>query len=752
MRFRNLAVSLLWLPSLLAVTKFRMEEIRKDWGVVYAVSLADMNRDGKLDVVAINNTQVAWFENPTWKRHLVLDGVTKKDNVCFDTYDVDGDGQLDLALGADWQPTNTTSGGTLQWLRHPQKGGGWSVIPLGEEPTLHRLRWGDVDGDGKKELIVVPLHGRGNKAPQWQGQGLRVLVFRIPNNASRDPWPVEVADDSFHIAHNFTVENGEIWVASREGVHALKREANGRWSKRKIGEGEPGEIKTGRVQRVRHLATVEPWHGNRIVIYREPTEPFNPQGTPRPKMDLSRQLWTREVIEEGLNQAHALGWADFDGDGSDELAAGWRGKPWGLALYKLSPSGRWVKTVVDEGVAVEDLAVGDLNGDGKPEIVAGGRATSNIRIYWNESEPLWKRHVIATGYFNFTAIAADFTGDGKVDVISNDLRGKKTWFYQAPKFEPRLIHEGVDVIHSAVIDVDKDGDLDFIGARYSPGLIFWLETPKKPGREAWRYHEIDNHEKGGVNGIHGLLTGDVDRDGTLDLIANSAQPTGAFPNSLAWLRIPAHPRRALQWERYVFARKDAPGLSHYHGFGDVNGDGRPDIASAAKIAPEGNWFAWWEQPPDPRSVWRKHLIATGEEGATNIQMADVNRDGKTDFIATRGHGFGVVWYEAPSWKAHSVNATLAGPHSLAVGDIDGDGDVDAVTCAKDSFIAAWFENDGRGSFTTHHIYEDQAAYDVRLVDMDNDGDLDVLIAGQQSENVVWYENRAVRRPAGSKKH
>ena len=74
------------------------------------------------------------------------------------------------------------------------------------------------------------------------------------------------------------------------------------------------------------------------------------------------------------------GAADFDRDGSDELVAGWRGKPWGLAMFSRA-SGKWVKTMIDDGVAVEDLAVGDLDGDGRPEIVAGGRATGNIRIY-----------------------------------------------------------------------------------------------------------------------------------------------------------------------------------------------------------------------------------------------------------------------------------------------------------------------------------------------------------------------------------
>jgi hypothetical protein len=50
-------------------------------------------------------------------------------------------------------------------------------------------------------------------------------------------------------------------------------------------------------------------------------------------------------------------------------------------MYRLE-SGKWIKTVIDDGVAVEDVTVADLNGDGRPDVVAGGRATENIRIYW----------------------------------------------------------------------------------------------------------------------------------------------------------------------------------------------------------------------------------------------------------------------------------------------------------------------------------------------------------------------------------
>jgi len=345
--------------------EFRVQEIGSGLSVVYALTTGDVNGDGKPDIVAITSTQLIWFENPSWTKHVVVEKVTARDNVALALLDIDSDGKLDFALGADWQATNTSGGGSLHWVSNSGQ-----VHNIATEPTLHRIRWADVDGDKRPELIVAPLHGRGTKAPDWtDGPGARILVFKVPANPAKDQWPVEVAADSLHIVHNFTVVGNEIWVASAEGVSALSRAKDGRWSKRVMGEGKPGEIKLGRAQGKRHIAAVEPWHGQSVVIYEEQSP-----------------VWKRTVIESGLAEAHALGWGDFDGDKSDELVVGWRGRPWGLALYQPA-GGVWTKTAVDDGVAVEDLAVSDLNGDGRPEIIAGGRATQNIRIYWPVERP-----------------------------------------------------------------------------------------------------------------------------------------------------------------------------------------------------------------------------------------------------------------------------------------------------------------------------------------------------------------------------
>jgi hypothetical protein len=355
---------------------FRAQEIAHDFGIGYAVAAGDVNGDGRTDILAINATDLVWFKAPDWQKEIILAaGATTADNVTLAPHDIDGDGRLDVALGAGWTRQNT---GTLQWVRQNALGAtpAWEVFPISAEPTLHRIRWADVDGDRKPELVVAPLHGKGAKGPDWDGPGARLLVFRLPAKPHVDPWPIEVADEANHIQHNFLPFNldadsqDEIVTASKEGLTAFKRRTDGTWSRTRIGEGAPGEVKLGRVGGRRMLATVEPWHGAGIAIYAE-----------RPG------VWSKTPIETALTEGHALGWADFDGDGDDELVAGWRGgaKP-GLAIYAVDREGALTsKTIVDDGgMATEDLLVGDFNGDKRPDIVAAGRATRNIKIYWNE--------------------------------------------------------------------------------------------------------------------------------------------------------------------------------------------------------------------------------------------------------------------------------------------------------------------------------------------------------------------------------
>ena len=292
----------------------------------------------------------------------------------------------------------------------------------------------------------------------------------------------------------------------------------------------------------------------------------------------------------------------------------------------------------------------------------------------------WERHVITEGGFTFTVVAADFTGDGKMDVISSP-RGKVV-LYEAPSWKPRMIHEfeggRKNCIHSEAFDVDGDGDQDYVGA-FGHGSPFWLERPDSVD-EPWTYRVIDPD----VSRAHCVLKADINKDGKLDLLINQFSPEGKVANSLLWLEVPEDVKAAPHWTRHILADQDAVGGSHYFGFGDIDGDGWGEVAIGAKGKPfeNGNWFSYWKNPgaDEVNAPWAKVLIADEQEGATNIAIGDLNGDEKPDFLASLGHGKGVVWFEAPSWKRHVIDAEMECPHSLVLADLDGDGDLDGASC------------------------------------------------------------------------
>ena len=436
------ALSLLLASSLMAADppepKFRAVTIDDKIQIGYGVAVADVDGDKLPDILLADKKQFVWYRNPgteksveagAWQKFVIAENLTKADNVCLAAQDIDGDGKCEVAVGAEWNPGDTVNSGAVFYMIPPaDRTQRWTPVKLHAEPTTHRMRWIKINSgnsgirdsgnatskDGaasaKKNpeipksrnpeisswgLVVLPLHGRGNK--NGEGAGVKVLLYHPPAqlNDPKGEWKTELIDDSMHMTHNFEVlgkrwTNG-LFLGGKEGLIRASPavdpsgSATGGWRREVLVSAEAavqspgvGEVRTAEISND-HLvvATIEPMHGNQLVVYFAG--------------DSARTK--RLVLTDRLSEGHALGFGDL-GLSPARIVVGWRGKPGvaestiGVAVWTpRDPKGeKWRETIIDpDGMACEDLQLADINGDGKLDIIASGRATKNVKVYFNET-------------------------------------------------------------------------------------------------------------------------------------------------------------------------------------------------------------------------------------------------------------------------------------------------------------------------------------------------------------------------------
>ncbi|MEQ1859395.1 MAG: VCBS repeat-containing protein [Chthoniobacteraceae bacterium] len=435
----------LTVPALAAPPEPKFKHVTIDPAIQigYGVAVADVDGDKAPDVLLADKKQFVWYRNPgaaevgdaaAWTKHILAENLTEKDNVCIAAQDLDGDGKCEVAVGGEWNPGDTEKSGAVFYLIAPaDRTQRWEAVKFpAVEPTTHRMKWirleAGVEGPGSQVsgstakpetgnpkpetwgLVVVPLHGRGNK--NGEGAPVKVLCYRKPADV-RGEWKAEIVDESMHMTHNFDIipdaTRPSLVIAGREGMRHVSRQGDG-WKadtdhfpqrsftpdSKGAGEIRRGatvarlpappfysaiEVPKPKRKQGEFFCTIEPMHGTSLVAY---VTVEGRQGV---------RQFLHPVLTDQLADGHALACGDVLGAGSDQIVVGWRGnpqkpRPVGIKLFTpLDDTGdQWRESFIDDNeMACEDLVLADLNADGKLDVVASGRATKNLKIYLNET-------------------------------------------------------------------------------------------------------------------------------------------------------------------------------------------------------------------------------------------------------------------------------------------------------------------------------------------------------------------------------
>ncbi len=370
---------------------FKEQTIDPAIEIGYGLAVADVNGDARTDILLADKNHIVWYENPTWKKHIIAEKLTEKDHVCIAARDINGDGKCEIAVGAEWNPGDTTGSGAVFYLIPPaDRTQRWEPVKLTHEPTTHRMKW-VRNRAGRYDLVVVPLHGRGNDK-NGEGAGVKVLAYHMPEDP-RQEWRTTLVQGSMHKTHNLDIipapgtEAESLLLCGREGVVRLDPTDNG-WREQWIAQhpkDDPalqgaGEVRYGAFSGGQpYVVTIEPMHGENLVLYTPPSDgPKN--GT-----------WQRRVISSSLVDGHAIATHDLLGLNNRQIVVGWRaqqkiGKVAVKLFYTTKEDGNgWQEAFIDDGgMACEDAVCTDLDGDRDLEIIGAGRRSKNVKIYWNQ--------------------------------------------------------------------------------------------------------------------------------------------------------------------------------------------------------------------------------------------------------------------------------------------------------------------------------------------------------------------------------
>lgn len=621
--------------------------------------IADVDRDGRNDVICLSNKEVLWYKNPDWKA-TVIDAVTLHD---IEIADLDGDGDIDIV--ARNQSAFGGAGDQLIFYRQDSPSE-WNKTTI-KSPNGEGLKIAELNGDRKADVIINTM---------W---------YENPGDLNGSAWRAHVYSNTWLWEHTY-IDVGDINDDGRLDILLAPAERAGEtyhisWFE---APAQPSSnwlehVVDVSVEAIHHFVSAADIDndGDNDVVAAEMHQGEDPDEVKiYENLDGNGLSWKKHVIAG--TGSHSMRVADIDGDGDLDLyGANWSGayQPVELWINQTCPSSltRWKRHVIDPEKPWRSIFIAavDLDQDGRKDIITGA--------WWYKNpgsvEQEWVRNQIGNAAWNMAAVH-DFDSDGDEDVLATGGKGSEQ---NAEFVWARNDGHGIFSILNNIASAEGDFLQGAVVGRFESDkrlqvALSWhehgrgiqaLTVPNYPQRGHWPWRRLT-----AVSQDEEINTGDIDADGDLDLLLGTR-----------WLR-----NDGDSWTQFSLAEtKDNPDRNRLV---DMNSDGRLDAVVGFEAISKTGKVAWYEQGNSSEGLWQEHIIGT-VLGPMSLDVTDMDADGDLDVVIgehnlvhpeeSRLFIFENKNGDAKSWQSHLVYKGDEHHNGALVVDLDSDGDMDILS-------------------------------------------------------------------------
>lgn len=665
--------SLLLLVALLAPTAaaalpqpFTQTIVNGSYNGAFGVEHGDLDGDGDIDFVATawyGDTVDAFLNDGTGSfTQTTIASVDQPGEL--ELADVDQDGDLDVVVG--------TIDDVLSWFANDGVAGTWTPNVIATDPDPFEVGVADLDGDGDLD-VVSARYNTNNDIIYWyenlDGVGGSWSAGNVISN-SDDSWDLELVDLD---------QDGDVDV-----LNVDENSGDVRWW---LNDG-----------------TATDWSNTDFIDFTAAQAP--------------------QVAEA----------VDMDRDGDLDLAISFYGADKFSWFANDGSLGTWTETTMATGDACNGFVLDDVDHDGDIDLVGAIMGPADIVFVENLDGfgGSWSSYVVDANLGNaINTTAFDGDGDGDIDVLgmgfnaddvryyTNDGNHGRTWSWD----ESVAIGDS-NPRHTAVVDIDRDGDLDFVGGGTS-GVVLGVND----GLGTFTKIDITT-----TNSHWAVGSGDFDGDGDVDVVSinNDSQ-------SVSWY---ANDGSLGPWAPTTFYSTGGTTYGRDIATGDFDRDGDVDIATADS----GRNDLIVHLNDGAGASFTQVVLDASYSGAYSLEAIDFDRDGDLDLVSAGQTEDEVTWWAndgtASVWTRTAVGA-LDDPFSADAVDADQDGDVDVIAISGDGAVVL-FTNSGDDVTFVATVIDASLPTGRQVVagDFDKDGDVDISTSHNDSVEVYLQEGGA----------